>query len=156
MKKFFALAALAVLFAGCGKDDDNTTPAPDPNAIPKDNVRVVATLPTTGIQASDKFVLAGSFKTNAWTPASSTYSLTKQSDGTYRVDVPISAFEDTKDLEYKVVRNPTADAADAWKFVEKDATCGELAANRILKRADANKSVTIKIDNFRNTATCPN
>lgn len=154
MKQFFAFAALAAVLAGCGKDDDNSTPAPDPNAIPADNVRIIATMPTAGIQATDKFVLAGSFKApNDWKPATSPYTLVKQADGKYRIDVPISAFEG--DLKYKVVRNPTGDATDAWKFGEKAQDCSEIL-DRTLARTDANKSVTITVGGFRNTATCPN
>jgi hypothetical protein len=151
MKKFFAYAAFAALLVGCTKEDTApTTPTPDPNAIPKDNIRLVATLPTTGIQASDKFVLAGSFKTNEWAPAASTYTLVRQSDGKYRVDVPISAFD--SDLKYKVVRNPTA--AEPWKFGEKAQDCAEIP-DRVLARTEANKSVAITIANFRNTGSCP-
>jgi hypothetical protein len=152
MKKLLFLS-LVVLGMACSDDDSTSaTPKVDPNAIPATSVRLTVTMPTT-IMATDVFVVAGSFKADAWSPDKSTYTLSKQTDGSFRVDVPAASFDAT--LDYKIVRNPKKDT-DPWKFVEKDAKCDELAANRQIKATDAGKEVKLKIDNFRNTGTCPN
>lgn len=108
-------------------------------------------MPST-IAATDVFVLAGSFKADAWTPDKSTVVLAKKADGTYSVDVPLADF--TTSLDFKVVRNPK-NGADGWKFVEKDATCMELADNRKVTATDGGKEIKIDVLNFRNTGTCP-
>jgi hypothetical protein len=152
MKKLLVLAALVASTAVVSCSDP-VFPADPPYtepAITANSVRLKVTLPAS-VTASDNFVLAGSFKTNAWSPDKSTYRLVRNArKGDYWVEVNVNDFDG--DLNYKVVRN--ANNGDAWKFVEKGATCNEIDS-RILKKSDVNKNVEITVANFRNFSGCP-
>jgi len=149
-KNLFLILGLSmvILSIGCGKDDEGAAETVD--KVTADEVRLVMTMPSV-ITSTDVFVLAGSFKADAWTPDKSTVALTKNAAGKYTVDVKIADFD--KQLEFKVVKNPK-NGGDAWKFVEKDAVCAEVD-NRKIALADAGKEVAFEIKNFRNTGTCP-
>jgi hypothetical protein len=148
-KKAILTAFFAASLLSCSKDD--TTVAVVPDTIADNEIKVTVTMPKT-IAASDVFVLAGSFKVDAWTPDKSTFALVKNTDGTFSVKVKKTDFD--KSLDFKVVRNPK-NGTDAWKFVEKDDKCAELAGNRQLADANAGKEVKFIVANFRNTGSCP-
>ena len=148
-KKVFLTTIFAASLMGCSKDDTTTAIVPD--IIADNEIKVTVIMPKT-IAATDVFVLAGSFKVDAWTPDKSTFALTKNTDGTFSTKVKKTDFD--KSLDYKVVRNPK-NGTDAWKFVENDDKCAELASNRQLADANAGKEVKITVANFRNTGSCP-
>lgn len=140
--------SLVIFTIGCSKEETATEVV---DKVTADEVRIIAKMPSV-ITATDEFVLAGSFKADAWAPDKSAVKLTKNKDGNYFVDVKITDFDKT--LDFKVVKNPK-NGEDGWKFVEKDATCMEVD-NRQIATTEAGKEVTIEIKNFRNTGTCPN
>ncbi len=149
LKRFFTTAICAAMLLSCSKDE--TTPVIIPDTIADNEIKVTVTMPKT-IAATDAFVLAGSFKVDAWTPDKSTFTLTKNTDGTFSARVKKTDFDKT--LDFKVVRNPK-NGTDAWKFVEKDDKCAELASNRQLVDTSTGKEVKITVANFRNTGSCP-
>ncbi len=158
MKKFnsfFAvgLLALSFVFSSC---EENVLPVDTPAPpITKDVIRVRLNLPeSTSASTGDTYVMAGGFKTNAWTPDKSALEFKKSAGGFWTVDLPLSEFG-TDEVEYKVVRN-AKNGADAWKFVEKTAKCEELGANRKIAKTSAGQLLDITVENFRNTGTCPN
>lgn len=160
MKKLvFAFIGLALL-ASCGKEEE-AAPAPvDNNVIQTNEVRITVTSMPSSVTATDKFSLAGSFRAEAeqWKPAGSAkYELVKSADGkTWSVDIPLSALPATGDFEYKVVKNATATGNDGWKFVEKNATCGEVDNRKVTSAStQGGKEFTFAVVNFRNTGTCP-
>jgi hypothetical protein len=144
-----------VMLTSCKKAADavNQAVTIDYDKVTTSEVRLVVDLPASvsATKATDKYYVAGSFKApNDW-KEKGIYVLTPIAGGTFKgkleIRLPLDAFEN--DLDFKIQRN------GEWKTVEKDNACAELANNRKAARASAGKVIEVKVDNFRNTGTCP-
>lgn len=146
MKKEFKLIYVlcSFLLISCGEDD----PAPQVDKLEANEVRIVADVTAPGIATTDKYFLAGSFKSpNDW-KENGIFELTKRADGKFYIDVTADQIEGTT-LNFKVQRN------GLWQYVEKDATCAEISNRELPVSANLGKEFAITVVAFRNTGTCP-
>jgi hypothetical protein len=143
-----------VMLSSCKKEDDAAPVVKiDYDKVESNEVRLIVDLPASvaATKATDKYYVAGSFKApNDW-KEKGTFVLKPIEGGAFKgkleLRISLDAFE--SDLNYKIQRN------GEWKTVEKDNACAELADNRKIARSSAGKAVEIKVENFRNTGTCP-
>ncbi len=155
MKNLIFGLFLAFVLVSCGKDEATpSTPAVDYDAVKTTQVRIILNLPASvaTTKAADKFYMAGSFKApNDW-KEKGTALFTEVKGGTHKgkleLMVNVADFGEATGMEFKIQRN------GEWKYVEKSTNCEEVN-NRPLKAADAGKTIEVKVDNFRNTGTCP-
>jgi hypothetical protein len=145
--KFILTAAFTLLLlSGCKKDDNE---APDPNAIPKNTIRITADIKAPGIQPDDVFRVAGTFPRpdNNYNLASS-YVLKKQADGTYRIDIPTERMIEAAENRFLffISRN--------GKFAELKANCQPIE-HEIWKPHYLGKEFKITVEAFQGTGNCP-
>lgn len=155
MKNLIFSLFVAFVLVSCGKDvAEPGTSAVNYDAVKTTQVRIILNLPASvaATKAADKFYMAGSFKApNDWKEKGVSV-FTEVKGGTHKgkleLMVNVADFGDAAGMEFKIQRN------GEWKYVEKSAGCEEVT-NRPLKATDAGKTIEVKVENFRNTGTCP-
>ena len=118
-----------------------------------ENATFNVTVPA-GTPENAQIFVVGNFTPNGWDfkDTNEAFMLTRNADGTFSGNFKLPEGQAS---EFKF-RIKSDDPADAWKFVEKDANCEELAANRTATGTNQMQTFDFTIANWRNVTPCGN